>query len=93
MLWLGEDKKSRKLKAWVEKHERQRLKVVVVWKKLALGGEYPLNIYSVGICTRPRLWSPELLAAVSFHLNIGDSGAGHMVPFKEEDVKSQARLR
>lgn len=38
MLWLGEDKKSRKLKAWVEKQERQRLKVVVVWKKLALGG-------------------------------------------------------
>lgn len=88
MLWLGEDKKSRKLKAWVEKQERQTLKVVVVWKKLALGGKYPLNIYSVGICTRPRLWSPGLLAAVSFHLNIGDSGAGHMVPFKEEDVKS-----
>lgn len=93
MLWLGEDKKSRKLKAWVEKQERQRLKVVVVWKKLALGGKYPLNIYSVGIYTRPRLWSPELLAAVSFHLNIGDSGAGHMVSFKEEDAKSQARLR
>lgn len=65
---------------------------MVVRRKLVLGGN-PLNIYVVGICTRPRLWSPELLAAVSFHLNIGDSGAGHVVPFKQEDVKSQARLK